>query len=683
MGNRVSQYTIELEIAQGDKMRATIDGIERGLREISDAAKGGALADGMARADRAAQGLERTINDIAASGEDATEAMAAYDKAAGRAIGDLERQAVALNHALSAQGKEQRARISEIEKELAGLEKTKDNVAQRKSLESELRALKKAVVQGSDEDLKKSLLQNKTIRARLKMARESAKLQSAELKAEKGLAAMDKADLATIKAKVKEQEKFNAALKTSEGRYKALRKAAGAIGAGAKGLARGAGKAAGKAAFIGGGIILGIAGAAVASAGSESEREQEAARIKVGGLSDDDKRDLMNRVYVNTGADYTSIVDAINRVYGVIGNVPKDDMIEAATAEVQFPGASALFRQQTTGPATSADFTDYAGRLAAVRSATGATTEQIQAASGVVANLGQGRFASATQTDLQALYLALQNSGAFDTQEELDKAFERFTTAQAKSGKDLFELAKSWDWGRGASATNRQQATAAMANVDWSRIASAARETGFMQESTASETARKMREFEIKKDEILVKFMEAVLPILDAITPSDLTVMFENLAHFAKKFAPDIGEFFTEGVKKINAYLYVFRVYWGQIMAILKKWLHIEDKPSALSAGAASAIARRITEVTGATLQRASGGVVTMPSLIGERGPEAVIPLDYSRTARAGNIMQNITQTFQMAGNETTALSLANVVKTRGFQRALGNASALNARLGR
>ena len=358
------------------------------------------------------------------------------------------------------------------------------------------------------------------------------------------------------------------------------------------------------------------------------------------------------------------------------------EIIEAATAEVQFPGASALFRQQTTGPATSADFTDYAGRLAAVRSATGATTEQIQAASGVVANLGQGRFASATQTELQALYLALQNSGAFDTQEELDKAFTRFTAAQAKSGKDLFELAKSWDWGRGASATNRQQATTAMANVDWSRIASAARETGFTQESAASETARKLREFEIKKDEILVKFMEAVLPILDAITPSDLAAVFENLAHFIKKFTPDIGEFFTEGVKKINAYMLVVRVYWEQIIAVLKKWLHIEDKPSAKKAGAA--VAGGIAAIAGgATPQRASGGVVTMPSLIGERGPEAVIPLDYSRSARAGNIMQNITQTFQMAGNETTALSLANVVKTRGFQRALGNASALNARLGR
>ena len=680
MGNRVSQYTIELDIAQGDKTRATVDGIERGLREISDAAKSGALADGMARADKAAQGLEATINGIAASGEDATEAMAAYDKAAGRAIGDLERQAVALNHALSAQGKEQRARISEIEKELASLEKTKANAEKRKSLESEFRALKKAVVQGTDEELQAALMQNRTIRARLKMAQESAKMKRAEVKAERGLAALVKSDLSAMKERLREQFKFISALKTTEGRYKALKKAAGAVGAGAKGLARGAGKAAGRAAMIGGGLILGLAGASIASAGTQAERAHEAERIKAGGLSDDDKRDLMSQVYINTGADYTSIVDAINRVYGVIGNAKKEDLVEAATAEVQFPGASALFRQQTTGPATSADYTDYAARIRSLRSATGATTEQIQAASGVVANLGQGRFASATQTDLQALYLALQNSGAFDTQEELDKAFTRFTSAQAKSGKDLFELAKTWDWGRGASATNRQQATSAMAHVDWSRIASAARETGFTTEGTAEETARKMREFEIKKDEILMKFMEAMLPIIDAITPQELADVFEGLAYFVKTYAKDVGDFLSDGLKDIVAYINKMRVLWPLTVEILKKWLHIDETPSVRSLGASVG---GVISAVSAIPQRANGGVVSMPSLIGERGPEAVIPLDYSRSARAGNIMQNISQTFNMTGNETTTLSLANAVKSRGFQRALGNASALNARLGR
>lgn len=676
MGNRVSQYTIELDIAQGDKTRATIDGIERGLREISDAAKGGALADGMARADKAAQGLESTINGIAASGEDATEAMEAYEKAASRAIGDLERQAVSLNHALSAQGKEQRARISEIEKELAALEKTKENAEKRKSLESELRTLKKSVVQGSDEELKKALLQNKTIRARLKMAQESEKMKRAEVKAEKGLSALIKSDLSALKERLREQFKFISALNTTEGRYKALKKAAAAVGTGGARIARGAAKAA----AIGGGMILGIGAAAVASAGTEVERAHEAQRIKAGGLSDDEKRELMSRVYINTGADYTSIVDAINRVHGVIGNAGKDELIEAATAEVQFPGAAALFRQQTTERPTSADFGEYAARLGAVRAATGATAEQMQASSGVVANLGQGRFASATQTDLQALYLALQNSGAFDTQEELDKAFSRFTSAQSKSGKDLFEMAKSWDWGRGASATNRQQAAAAIANVDWSRIAVAARETGPTSQSASEETARKLREFEIKKDEILMKFLDAMLPIIDAITPQELSEVFGALADLTKTLVKEIPSLFGEGglIRSLIDYMKMVRQYLPAAIQVLKNWFGDGTPKRTDTFGG---IVKMASEYV--LPQRASGGVVSMPSLVGERGPEAVIPLDYSRSARAGNIMQNITQTFQMAGNETTALSLANVVKTRGFQRALGNASALNARLGR
>lgn len=675
MANRVSQYTIELDIAQGDKTRATIDGIERGLREISDAAKGDALSGGLAAADRAAQGLERTIHAIAASGEDATEEMAAYDRAATRAIGDLERQATALNHALSEQGKAQRARIEEITRELSAMEKTKDNAEKRKAMENELKALKKAVVQGSDEELRAALAQNKTIRARLRMAQESAKLRRAETKEQKGLASLVKADIAAMKERLREQFKFISALKTTEGRYKALKKAAGAIGGGAKRLAGGAAKAA----AIGGGLVLGIAGAAVASAGTQVERQSEAARIKAGGFSDDDKRDLMSQVYINTGADYTTIVDAINRVYGVIGNAKKEDLIEAATAEVQFPGAAALFRQQTTGAATSADFADYAGRLRAVRSATGATTEQIQAASGVVANLPQSRLSASTQTEMQALYLALQNSGAFDTQEELDAAFSRFTRAQAASGADIFEMAKNWDWGRGASATNRQQASAAMANVDWARIAGAARETGFTTESAADATARKLREFSIKKDEILVKVLEAVLPIIDAITPQELSELFENLAYFINYFVKDIGDTLRDGLKDFVDYMRMMRIYFPAAVQIMKRWLHIDDDPTAASIGAG--VSGVVSAVS--AMPRANGGVVSMPSLVGERGPEAVIPLDYSRSARAGNIMQNISQTFNMSGNETTTLSLANAVKSRGFQRALGNASALNTRLGR
>ena len=686
MGNRVSQYTIELDIAQGDKTRATVDGIERAVKGIADAARGNDLKKGMEAATVAARDLESQMQAIAASGDDATDAMAAYDKAAGKALSDLEKQATAINHALSEQGKAQRARIDEIEKELSVLSKTRENAEKRKALEGELRALKRDVVRGSDEELQAALQGNKAIRARLRMIQEQGKAQRAakkimqdaiklsaqETKEKRTIFGLVKDDLAALKEKLKLQFSFISALKTTEGRYAAIKKAAGAALGGAGRLAKGA-------ALGIGGAALAIGGAAMAGASAEVERERESARIKAPGMSADEKRDLLGQLYIETGADYTSIVDAINRVYGVLGTADRAQIMQATAAELRYPGAAALFRQQNVGAATAADFADYAGRMKALQGATGATVEQISAASGKIANMRQSSFRGASQADLSALYLALQGSGAYDEQVELDAAFARFVEAQSKSGKDLFEMAKTWDWGRGLDATNRQQAAAAIASVDWSRIAGAAREKGALGTSNAESMARKMRELEDKKNKILTKMLEAIAPVIDAIDINELSKFFESIIKIANALAPVVAKivnFATDTLGKLVSAI-------EDLVAWLADLIPWADNP-----GATGATMSRISDAVRAARaqqmpQMASGGVASMPSIIGERGPEAVIPLDFSRTARAGNIMQNISQTFNMSGNETTTLSLANAVKSRGFQRSLGNAAWLNGRLGR
>ena len=78
-----------------------------------------------------------------------------------------------------------------------------------------------------------------------------------------------------------------------------------------------------------------------------------------------------------------------------------------------------------------------------------------------------------------------------------------------------------------------------------------------------------------------------------------------------------------------------------------------------------------------------NGGIASMPSICGERGAEMVIPLDHSRAARSANLTQNLVQNFNMSGNETTALSLSQAVKSRDFTRAMMNSTWLNGRLGR
>jgi SLT domain-containing protein len=66
-----------------------------------------------------------------------------------------------------------------------------------------------------------------------------------------------------------------------------------------------------------------------------------------------------------------------------------------------------------------------------------------------------------------------------------------------------------------------------------------------------------------------------------------------------------------------------------------------------------------------------NGGVASFPSICGEQGPEAIIPLDYSRAQRAENIANTVNQTFNMGNNQTTALSLAQAVRSRDFTRAM------------
>jgi SLT domain-containing protein len=79
----------------------------------------------------------------------------------------------------------------------------------------------------------------------------------------------------------------------------------------------------------------------------------------------------------------------------------------------------------------------------------------------------------------------------------------------------------------------------------------------------------------------------------------------------------------------------------------------------------------------------ANGGIATMPMICGERGPEMVIPLSHDRAARGAQLTQNFIQNFSMSGNETTALSLSQAVRSRDFTRAMSNNAYISGRLGR
>ena len=673
-----TSYIISLEIENSDRVNSTVDRIDRALQDVSKNAKSLNFKDAL----EGVKALEQQMTELSSSEEDCTEQWAEFDRVSNKTYAELERAAVRLNHALSEQGIEQRARIAELEKEKASLDKTAESKARAREIDKEIKELRKEVVSGTDEELQAQLKMNREARGRLKLLQQESKAQKAQGKEQKTLAQLIKEDLKPLRDKLKLQKDFIQSLKTTEGRYNALKKAAkGAMSVGGAAL-KGAGAVAGG--------LMAIGGMAVASANKFVDREREADRLKISG-SRKDKVEIIGDLYAKTGADDTSIVDAINRVYTVLGNISREEIIEAATAEIRMPGAAALFRQQNTGPVSAKDFTAYFNRLRGIQGATGATREQITSSSDYIANLRQSSFTNASETDLQALYLALQNSGAFDTDEELQRAFASFVRKQKDSGVDVFTLAKQWqdngNWTRTAEGnTNRTQAANAIKNLDFARMGELSKVTDYQApEETASEkTARQMRQLETLKDKLLIEVLESLQELIEngdlksLITGAlDLVkLMVKFLTPVIKDLMPYINKLIRFIIEKIGA----LAEYTEAIKEQNKKQAERQVE-AAQSKSPAKIIAAR--SGLDHAMKFANGGITSLPSICGEAGfPEAVIPLDPSRSGRAAQIMQQVSQTFNMGSNESNVMSMASALRSASWAYESGRISALSRRRG-
>ena len=673
-----SRYEIELAIEGTDKLNSQVDRIDRALQDVSKNAK----SLNFEAANQTLADLERQMNELAESGEDATEQMEAFDRASNKAYTELERAAVRLNHSIIDQGKAQRERIKELEQEKAALDKTVEGKARAREIDKELKDLRKQVVDVSDDELSAMIKQNVQARARIKLMQQTAKQQKTEQKQQKTLLQLIKEDLKPLQEKLKLQKEFLASLKTQEGRYLALKRVAkGAMSVGGAAL-KGAGAVAGG--------LMAIGGMAVASANKFVDREREADRLKVSG-SREDKVNLIGDLYAKTGADDTFIVDAINRVYTVLGNISREEIIEAATAEIRMPGAAALFRQQNTGPVSAKDFTAYFNRLRGIQGATGATREQITASSDYIANLRQSSFTNASETDLQSLYLALQNSGAFDTDEELQRAFASFVRKQKDSGVDVFTLAKQWqdngNWTRTAEGnTNKTQAANAIKNLDFARmgVLSKVADYNAPQETASEKTARQMRQLETLKDKLLIQVLES---IQETLKEEDLKALISGALDLIKLLV----KFLVPVIREIMPYINkLIRFIIERIGALAEYTEAIKEQNKKQAERQVEAAQNKSVAATVAyrggldhAMKFANGGITSLPSICGEAGfPEAVIPLDPSRSGRAAQIMQQVSQTFNMGSNESNVMSMASALRSASWAYESGRISALSRRRG-
>lgn len=674
---RKSRYEIELGIKGDDKVRAQIREIDDGVASISESASHldfkGAL--------NGAQELSKKMADVASAGEDATLQMNAFEAASKKAIKELEKQASDLTYSLSEQGKAQRERLRAIDDEIAKLGKSKEDAKKRKELEKERAKIAKTVVDLSDEELKQALRLNQASRAELKLAVQNGKLMRTETRTQKKLAQLVKDDLKGIKDKIKAQFEFIKALKTTEGRYNALKKA-GAMGVKAGvGIAKGAGKAA-----LGGiGIAAAAVGAIASNAGAATdtavERERAAARVR--GLSPEQASEAVSRIYSITGADSERIVAAIHAVQSVLGRgLSVDELVQTASGEVLSPGISALYRQQTKGDTSASALIALANQTRASTRETGASIEQIASAREYLANTSNRTQSKAPLRQQEAVYLSLLNSGAFDDEAEVQEAYKRFIS-RLKPGEDIFEAASRFDWTRGLTTTNKIQASNAIKATNWESL----RAIGNQQYSgdalsltSNEERASRMRATQERLQDVQLRVLEAIDAAITKIGLEKLKEMFDGVLNFATEIVTRLLPTLVDLVDMLSP---VLQPLLDALLSLVDavgeavEWLKTNKEKAestfdvAKNFGLVGLLSNLFgdDEDEGATLNghaRADGGVASIPTIVGERGAEMVIPFDYARRGRANNLVQTFNQTFNLAQNQTTASSLAATMRTNG-----------------
>lgn len=620
-------YNVSIELENADRINLELAQINKGLKGMRQEASNMQFDD----AAKSLNSLKRSIAESAKAGNDVSKQLAAYDKGVKTLLDDLSKQATLINYSMTEQGKADRARIKAL-KERSDL--TKDEAA-------ELRALQKTVIEGTDEELAQLKTKNKLLRLQAKQNQEQLKSETRERKTLKTLL---KEDLKGITERIKKQKEFIASLKTTEGRYKALKKASSmALKGGAK-----AGAA------IGGLAAAGIAGA-VSAADRFVEDEAVMRRMK-GPFSERDRRELLTRMRIETGADANAIVDAVNRVTTTLKGFTNEDVVTAAKAELEFPGAAALFQASTREGRRGKEYERLNERLRLLQQKTGVSLGEAMDAARR-SRLGGNRW---SQMQYVTAYAALQGSSAFaGNQEAMERALNAFLR-KADPSKDLGEQLKAFKWDAYVwRAQDKNAVRRGIESIPGFALSSVLKEGGMTTMPTSAETtAMKLREMQLKKDELLLKFVPIASKLMDKLATlidnGTIDKLADALVGLVEWLANRLGDLASLG--------------------------------ATIGKGVASAVAgvgeffsgekKRPTDESRSTTQKSNGGIAFGRSIVGERGPELVIPLDYARSGRAAQVVQNFTQTFNMAGNQTTGQSLGQAVRRGSFGRSFIDARA-------
>lgn len=575
-------------------------------------------------------------------------------------------------------------RIKDREKELDKLKAQQIKIMSNTKMSERLRAnllennrINQSKIQNEIDRLNKSNL------VQLKLEREKAKAAKEEEIRLRKLSTYVKADLVALKDKIKSHLKFLAMLKTTEGRYKAIKKIiAGMVKLSVK-LA---------ASMAGGALALGgaLTGAVGGTADSMAEKEQAMASLKSG-----INPALVDEVYIKTGKDYESIVAAINS----LSDVTKDNaaLVQGAVLELANPGVGKLLL--STSNIKSGNANELTKAISQIKKQTGVQdmSEALEAAT----KSWSVSTKKVSQVDYVQAYAALQQRG-FDG-EQIENIIKDISL---KNGSFIDNLNKA-DLRK---YTDDEQMKIRLANapLELQKLALNGEEPT---KGNWQSAAERMRAIELKKTALLEKLLPVVDKFIDGISSALDSVPIQEIAdglvNFFTSVLPLLKPVFEllntvlpPLIKAANWFARLASDFIGTfvmpIVEAIKRVLDDEDDESVINDVDEDDIIRgsrgiKFTEEDykkakaeelrgtskldkeavekffkkhGMPMPQNSGSVV-LPN-----GQNIILALpDYSNTGRTSQLIQNFntSQSFNMASNQQTPLAFSQAVGNNKF----------------
>lgn len=306
-----------------------------------------------------------------------------------------------------------------------------------------------------------------------------------------------------------------------------------------------AGKVALKGIGMAGMAVGALGGAAIAAAGDRVEKEKALKSLKSG-----IDPTIADRVYMQTGADYTSIVSAIN----ALSKVTRDSgqLIQGAVLEIQNPGIGKMLL--STSMSGTGNLGNLKNHIDQIKKQTGSQdlTAALEASTKSRA-VTRGRV---SQTEYIQAYAALEAQGL--DEETIGRIINKVSS---QSGDFIDNLNKTNLSRYGKDAQERIRL--GKANLGLEKLNDDA-----VEKTSAEKIQEKMREISLKKDELLVKLLPIAEKLLSAIKPAIFDKLIGVVVKLADAITPALENLLTILEPLIDAVMPVI----DELLAPLLKW---------------------------------------------------------------------------------------------------------------